>query len=92
MMGRDRQRKIAAVEAGPILEEPELLSLPDSTDGDQEFRDRRQYMEELKVLEVFVFVFLFVFVILLWSVFGLFDCWCGLRVSLLALQPTSLSH
>ena len=28
------------MEAGPILEEPELLSLPDSADGDQEFRDR----------------------------------------------------
>ena len=40
MMGRDRQLTIAAVEAGPTLEEPELLSLPDSADGDQEFRDR----------------------------------------------------
>ena len=40
MMGRDGQLTIAAVEAGPILEEPELLSLPDSADGDQEFRDR----------------------------------------------------
>ena len=27
MMGRDRQLTIAAVEAGPTLEEPELLSL-----------------------------------------------------------------
>ena len=40
MMGRDRQLTIAAVEAGPTLEELELLSLPDSTDGDLEFRDR----------------------------------------------------
>ena len=28
------------MEAGPILEEPELLSIPDNTDSDQEFRDR----------------------------------------------------
>ena len=27
MMGRDRQLALAAVEAGPTLEEPELLSL-----------------------------------------------------------------
>ena len=40
MMGRDRQRTTAAVEAGPTLEEPELLSLPDNADGGQEFRDR----------------------------------------------------
>ena len=40
MMGRDRQLIIAAVEAGPTLEEPELRSLPDDVDGDQEFRDR----------------------------------------------------
>ena len=40
MMGPDRQLTIAAVEAGPTLEEPELLSLPDNADGDQEFRDR----------------------------------------------------
>ena len=40
LMGRDRQLTIAAVEAGPTLEEPELLSLPDSTDSAQEFRDR----------------------------------------------------
>ena len=40
MMGRDRQLTIAAVEAGPTLEEPELLSLHDNADGDQEFRDR----------------------------------------------------
>ena len=40
MMGRDRQLTIAAVEAGPTLEEPELLSLPDNADSDQEFRDR----------------------------------------------------
>ena len=38
MMGRDRQPTTAAVEAGPTLEEPELLSLP-ANDGDQEFRD-----------------------------------------------------
>ena len=30
MMGRDRQLTIAVVEAGPTLEEPELLSLSDS--------------------------------------------------------------
>ena len=40
MVGRDRQLTIAAVEAGPTLEEPELPSLPDNTDVDQEFRDR----------------------------------------------------
>ena len=40
MMGRDRQLTIAAVEAGPTLEEPELLSLPANDDGDHEFRDR----------------------------------------------------
>ena len=39
-MGRDRQLTIAAMEAVPTLEEPELLSLPDDADGDQEFRDR----------------------------------------------------
>ena len=38
-VGRDRQLTIAAVEAGPTLE-PELLSLLDNADGDQEFRDR----------------------------------------------------
>ena len=38
--GRDRQLTIAAVETGPPLEEPELLSLPDNSDGAQEFRDR----------------------------------------------------
>ena len=37
--GKGRQLTIAAVEAGPTLEEPELRSLPDA-DGDQEFRDR----------------------------------------------------
>ena len=37
---RDRQLTIAAVEAGPTVEEPELLSLPDDADGNQEFRDR----------------------------------------------------
>ena len=40
LMGRDRQLTIAALEAGPTLEEPELLSLPDSTDSAQEFRGR----------------------------------------------------
>ena len=40
MMGRDRQLTIAAVEAGPTLEEPELLSLLANDDDDQEFRDR----------------------------------------------------
>ena len=40
MMGRDRQLTIAAVETRPTLEEPELLSLLDNADGDQEFRDR----------------------------------------------------
>ena len=39
-MGRDRQLTIAEVEAGPTLEEPELLSIPDSTGSVQEFRDR----------------------------------------------------
>ena len=39
-VGRDRQLTIAAVEAGPTLEEPKLLSLPDNADGAQEFRDR----------------------------------------------------
>ena len=40
MMGRDRQLTIAAVEAGPTLKEPELLSLPDDATDVQEFRDR----------------------------------------------------
>ena len=40
MKGRDRQLTIAAVEAGPTLEELELLSIPVNADGDQEFRDR----------------------------------------------------
>ena len=39
-MGRARQLTIAAVEAGPTLEEPELLSVPDNTDSAQEFKDR----------------------------------------------------
>ena len=39
MVGRGRQLTIAAVEAGPTLDEPELLSLP-ANDGDQELRDR----------------------------------------------------
>ena len=39
LMGRGRQLTIAALEAGPTLEEPEL-SLPDSTVDAQEFRDR----------------------------------------------------
>ena len=38
LVGQDRQLTIAAVEAGPSLEEPELLSLLVSTDGAQEFR------------------------------------------------------
>ena len=37
---RHRQLTIAAVEAGPTLEEPELLSILDSTDSAQEFSDR----------------------------------------------------
>ena len=40
LMGRDRQLTIAALKAGPSLEKPELLSLPDSTDSAQEFRDK----------------------------------------------------
>ena len=40
LLGRGRQLTIAALEAGPTLEEPELLSLPDCTDSAQEFRDR----------------------------------------------------
>ena len=40
MVGQDRQLTIAAMEAGPTLEEPELLSLHDNADGDREFRDR----------------------------------------------------
>ena len=40
LMGRDRQLTIATVKAGPTPEEPELLSIPDSTDSAQEFRDR----------------------------------------------------
>ena len=39
-MVRDRQLTIAAVEAGPNVEGPELLSILDSTDSAQEFRDR----------------------------------------------------
>ena len=63
LMGRDRQLTIAALEARPTLQEPELLSLPDNTDSAQEFRAlnpemvkrarelEMQYMDELKVLE-----------------------------------------
>ena len=40
LMGRDRPLTIAALEAGPTLEEPELPSLPDSTADSQEFRDK----------------------------------------------------
>ena len=40
MVERDRQLTIAAVEAGPTLKKPELLSLPGKADGDREFRDR----------------------------------------------------
>ena len=36
-MGRDRQLTISALDVGPTLE---LLSLPDSADSAQEFRDR----------------------------------------------------
>ena len=39
-VGRDRHLTIAAVEAWPTLEDPELLSLPDNVYGDQEFGDR----------------------------------------------------
>ena len=42
LTGRGRQLTIAAVEGGPTLEEPELLSIPDSTDSAQEFRDRKR--------------------------------------------------
>ena len=44
MMGRDRQLTTAAVEAGPTLEELELLSLFDHADGDQEFRDKKHWI------------------------------------------------
>ena len=40
LMGRDGQLTIATLEVGPTLEEPELLSLPDSMDSAQEFGDR----------------------------------------------------
>ena len=40
LIGRDRQLTTEAREAGPTLEEREQLSLPDSTDSAQEFRDR----------------------------------------------------
>ena len=40
LMGRDGHLTIATLEVGPTLEEPELLSLLDSTDSAQEFRDR----------------------------------------------------
>ena len=40
LLGKDRQLTIAAMEAGPTLEEPELLSLPDNATDVQEFRDR----------------------------------------------------
>ena len=40
MVGRDRQLTISAVEAGPTLEEPELLSLPVNDESNQESRDR----------------------------------------------------
>ena len=43
MMGRDRQLTIAAVEAGPTLEEPELLSLPDNADGDQRVQRQKHW-------------------------------------------------
>ena len=40
MMGRDRQLTIAAVEAGPTLEEPSCCHSLTHADGNQEFRDR----------------------------------------------------
>ena len=40
LIGRDRQVTIAAVEAGPTLEEPELLSILDSAYIAQVIRDR----------------------------------------------------
>ena len=40
LIRRDRQLTIALVEAGPTLEELDLLSILDSTDSAQEFRDR----------------------------------------------------
>ena len=41
LLGKDRQLTIAAMEAGPTLEEPELLSLtPDNATDVQEFRDK----------------------------------------------------
>ena len=64
LLGRDRQLTIAAMEAGPTPEEPELLSIPDSTDSAREVRDRvatamvekareleTQHMDELQVLQ-----------------------------------------
>ena len=38
--GEGRRDETAALEAGPTLEEPELLSIPDNTDSAQELRDR----------------------------------------------------
>ena len=43
-MGRDRQLTIAAVEAGPTLEEPELLSLSDDAVGDQGVQRQKQWI------------------------------------------------
>ena len=40
LLGKDRQLTIAAMKAGPNLEEPEPLSLPDNATDVQEFRDR----------------------------------------------------
>ena len=40
LLGKDRQLTIAGMEAGPTLEEPELLSLPDNSTDVQQFRDR----------------------------------------------------
>ena len=45
-MGRDRQLTIAALEAGPTVEEPALLSLLDSTDSAQEFRQEHRIATE----------------------------------------------
>ena len=40
LLGNYRQLTIATMEAGPTLEESELLSLPDNATDVQEFRDR----------------------------------------------------
>ncbi|CAK0837947.1 unnamed protein product, partial [Prorocentrum cordatum] len=40
MLGNDRELTISAVEAGPVLEEPELLARPATTEEEKVFRDR----------------------------------------------------